>query len=29
MEDRETPGTRKYGKSKMTRIIMATVPQGT
>jgi hypothetical protein len=25
MEDRETPQTRKYGESKMTRIMMATV----
>jgi len=29
MEDRETPRTRKYGKSKTTQIIMATVPQVT
>jgi len=26
MEDRETPQTRKYGESKMTRIMMAVVP---
>jgi len=26
MEDRETPRTRKYGESKTTRIMMATVP---
>jgi hypothetical protein len=26
MEDRETPRMCKYGESKMTRIIMATVP---
>jgi len=26
MEDRETPRMRKYGESKMTRIMMATVP---
>jgi len=27
MEDRETPRMRKYGESKTTRIMMATVPQ--
>jgi len=26
MEDRETPRMRKYGESKTTRIMMATVP---
>jgi len=26
MEEREMPRTRKYGESKMTRIMMATVP---
>jgi hypothetical protein len=26
MEDRETPRLRKYGESKMTQIMMATVP---
>jgi hypothetical protein len=26
MEDRETPQLRKYGESKMTQIMMATVP---
>jgi hypothetical protein len=26
MEDRETPRMRRYGESKMTRIMMATVP---
>ena len=29
MEDRETPRTRKYGESKTTRIMMATVPHVT
>jgi len=29
MEDRETPRMRKYGESKMTRIMMATVPHVT
>jgi len=29
MEDRETPWMRKYGESKMTRIMMATVPHVT
>jgi hypothetical protein len=29
MEDRETPRKRKYGESKMTRIMMATVPHVT
>jgi len=29
MEDRETPRMRKYGESKMTRIVMATVPHVT
>jgi len=29
MEDRETPGIRKYGESKTTRIMMATVPHVT
>jgi len=29
MEDRETPRMRKYGESKTTRIIMATVPHVT
>jgi len=29
MEDRETPRMRKYGESKMTRIMMATVPHFT
>jgi len=29
MEDRETPQMRKYGESKMTRIMMAAVPQVT
>jgi len=29
MDDRETPGMRKYGESKTTRIMMATVPQVT
>jgi len=29
MENRETPRMRKYGESKMTRIIMATVPHVT
>jgi len=29
MEDRETARMRKYGESKMTRIMMATVPQVT
>jgi len=29
MEDRETPRMRKYGGSKMTRIMMATVPHVT
>jgi len=29
MEDRETPRMRKYGESKRTRIMMATVPHVT
>ena len=29
MEDRETPRMRKYGESKTTRIMMATVPHAT
>ena len=29
MDDRETPGMRKYGESKTTRIMMATVPHVT
>jgi len=29
MEDRETPRMSKYGESKMTRIMMATVPHVT
>jgi len=29
MEDRETPRMRKYGESKTTRIVMATVPHVT
>jgi len=29
MEDRETPRVRKYGESKTTRIMMATVPHVT
>jgi hypothetical protein len=29
MEDREMPQIQKYGESKMTRIMMATVPQVT
>jgi len=29
MEDRETPGMRKYGESKTTRIMVATVPHVT
>jgi len=29
MEDRETPRMRKYGESKTTRIMMATVPHVT
>jgi len=29
MEDRETPRIRKYGESKTTRIMMATVPHVT
>ena len=29
MEDRETPRMRKYGESKTTRIMMATVPRVT
>jgi hypothetical protein len=29
MEDRETARMRKYGESKTTRIMMATVPHGT
>jgi len=29
MEDRETPRMRKYGESKKTRIMMATVPHVT
>jgi len=29
MEDRETSGLRKYGESKTTRIMMATVPHFT
>jgi len=29
MEDRETPRMRKYGASKTTRIMMATVPHVT
>jgi len=29
MEDRETARTRKYGESKMIRIMMATVPRVT
>jgi len=29
MEDRETPRMRKYGESKMTRIMMGTVPHVT
>jgi len=29
MEDRETPRMHKYGESKTTRIMMATVPQVT
>jgi len=29
MEDRETPQMRKYGESKTTRIMMATVPHVT
>jgi len=29
MEDRETARMRKYGESKMTRIMMATVPHVT
>ena len=29
MEDREKPQMRKYGESKMTRIMMATVPHVT
>jgi len=29
MEDRETPQMRKYGESKMTQIMMATVPHVT
>jgi len=29
MEDRETAGMRKYGESKTTRIVMATVPHVT
>jgi hypothetical protein len=29
MEDRETPRMRRYGESKMTQIMMATVPHVT
>jgi len=29
MEDRETPGMRKHGESKTTRIMMATLPHVT
>jgi len=29
MEDRETPRMRKYGESKTTRVMMATVPNVT